>query len=128
MRRLLKPLFILAGLAFLGLAALGLFLPVLPTVPFLLVAGACFARSSMRLNGWLRRHARFGPLIRRWQDHGQVPRPIKRRATLVILVTAPLALLLSRPPLWVWGLLALALAVAFAFLWSRPEPAAPLDV
>ena len=47
-----------------ALGILGIFLPVLPTVPFLLLALACFARSSEQLYNWLRDHAHFGPIIR----------------------------------------------------------------
>ena len=49
-----KILFVLLGLLSLGLGILGTFLPILPTVPFVLLAAFCFARSSRRLERWLR--------------------------------------------------------------------------
>lgn len=51
------------GWIFLGLAVIGMLLPVIPTTPFLLLAAACFMRSSERLHRWLLSHPRYGPLI-----------------------------------------------------------------
>jgi len=121
MNRLVKPLLVLAGFGFLGLAVLGAFLPILPTVPFVLLAGACFARSHEPLHRWLLARPKVGPILAQWEAKGSVPRRIKRHATLLMLVSAPLALALARPALWVWGLLALLLGVALAYLWTRPE-------
>ena len=64
----LRWLLLATGLVFVGLAVLGAVLPVLPTVPFLLVAAACFARSSARFYHWLLSNRVFGPLIRDWRE------------------------------------------------------------
>ncbi|MDH3976178.1 MAG: YbaN family protein [Deltaproteobacteria bacterium] len=63
-----KPFLILIGMASVGLAFIGIFLPLLPTVPFLLLALACFARSSEKLHQWILSHKRFGPHIRMWHE------------------------------------------------------------
>lgn len=55
------------GFLFLALAAAGVFLPVLPTTPFVLLAAACFARSSPRWHAWILANPAFGPLIRDWE-------------------------------------------------------------
>ena len=62
-----RKLYVVAGLGFTGLAVLGVALPVLPTTPFLLLASACFARSSPRLLQWLRSSKLFGPLLSDWE-------------------------------------------------------------
>ena len=59
----IKVLWLLAGLASVAIGAIGVVVPLLPTTPFLLVAAFAFARSSTRLNRWLREHRSFGPLI-----------------------------------------------------------------
>jgi hypothetical protein len=60
MQHLRRHLLLACGWAFLGLGALGLALPVLPTAPFVLLAAACFMRSSERLHSWLVGHRVFG--------------------------------------------------------------------
>jgi len=62
------------GLAFTALAAVGAFLPVLPTTPFLLLAAACFARSSPTFHRCLLANRIFGPYVAQWQHDHTVPR------------------------------------------------------
>ena len=57
-----------AGFLFVGLATLGVFLPLLPTTPFLLVAAGCFARSSEKWHRWLLSNRVFGPMIKHWEE------------------------------------------------------------
>ncbi len=75
-----------AGFVCVGLAALGVFLPLLPTTPFLLVAAACFARSSPRFYRALLGNRVFGPLIRDWREHRAVPLRAKLMAISAIVL------------------------------------------
>ena len=68
---------ILVGLISLALGALGVFLPLLPTTPFVLISALAFANSSPRLHQWLLDHHLFGPLITNWQRYGATSRPTK---------------------------------------------------
>ena len=63
---------ILGSLA-LVLAVLGIFVPLLPTTPFLLLASACYARGSPRLHQWLRNHPSFGKYLRDFEDGRGIP-------------------------------------------------------
>ncbi len=81
--QLLKSLLIAVGLLSLGLGIVGIALPVLPTTPFLLLAAACFARSSERLYFWLLSHRWFGPYLRNWREH----KAITLRAKVIILIS-----------------------------------------
>lgn len=82
-----RLLFAGLGTLFVLLGALGLFLPVLPTTPLLLLAAACYARSSRRIYSWLLQHRRFGPLIREWREHRSMPYRAKRTALLLIALS-----------------------------------------
>lgn len=73
------------GFGFLTLAILGVFLPLLPTTPFLLVAAGCFARSSEKWHAWLLANGTFGPLIRDWEANRCVSLRVKTIAILSML-------------------------------------------
>lgn len=108
------------ALASLALSVLGIFLPVLPTVPFLLVAAWAAARSSPRLSGWLENHPRFGGMIRDWRAGGVVRRRTKWNATVVMALSAVVILLTVRKP-WAAALAIGCMACVLAWLWRRPE-------
>lgn len=110
----------LVGLGATALAAAGVFLPLLPTTPFLLVAAWAFARSSPRLDAWLRGHPRFGPLIEDWEQRGAVP--LGAKAAAVIGMSASLGLMwaLGARPMFV-AVAAVLMAAVAAWLISRPS-------
>ncbi len=117
----LRPLFLAGGLLCVGLAALGLFLPLVPATPFLLLAAACFARSSERLHQWMLQHRRFGPLLRDWEAHRAIRPAAKRAATAAILASAALTYGFARPPRAARIAVGLSLAGVLAFIWTRPS-------
>jgi uncharacterized membrane protein YbaN (DUF454 family) len=82
MAPLRKALLMAVGILSVGLAITGLFLPLVPTTPFLLLAAACFVRSSDRLYRWLVTHKWFGPYIRNYREH----KAITLRAKVVTLL------------------------------------------
>lgn len=108
------------GLLCVGLALLGVVLPLLPTVPFLLLATFFFARSSEKLHSWLIEHQTFGPMIRDWQENGAIRPSAKKAATLSIAAVFLISLLLSVPS-HVLGIQAIVLGAVLIFIWSRPN-------
>lgn len=82
MTALYKPL----GFFFIGLAALGAFLPLLPTTPFLLLAAACFAKSSERWHQWLLNNRTFGPILQRWEQNRCVSKATKTVSVSSIVI------------------------------------------
>jgi uncharacterized membrane protein YbaN (DUF454 family) len=108
------------ALACLALGVLGVFLPVLPTTPFLLVAAWAAGRGWPQFEAWLLAHPRFGPPIRRWRDHRAVPRSAKWGASLTMLASAALLAASSAPLALKLAVPAVMAAVAW-WLWRRPE-------
>jgi uncharacterized protein len=121
MTTLRRHLYLAGGWLSLSLAFLGLFLPLLPTTPFVLLAAACFSRGSDRLYRWLLAQPTFGPLLRDWQQHGMI------RLRVKLITTVLMVLLLGYPigygsiPLWAKGAMALVGVSVLGFVWSRPS-------
>jgi len=82
------------GTVALALGVLGVFVPILPTTPFLLVAAACYARASTRMYGWLLGQPTLGPIISRWRESRSMAPGVKRRALVVVVVTFAVSILL----------------------------------
>ena len=106
----------------LGLAILGVFLPVLPTVPFVLLAAWAAARSSPKLDAWLVRHPRLGPILVDWRQGGRVPRRAKWMATALMGLSAA-SLLVMAPRHWLPYAAIACMATVLVWLWRRPETA-----
>ena len=87
-----KALFLGLGWAFVVLGVVGLFVPVLPTTPFLLLASSCFLKSSPRFRDWLLRNRLFGPSIREWEERRAVRRSVKLLAVAVVSLVMILVL------------------------------------
>lgn len=117
----LRGVYLAAGLLFVALGFVGAFLPVLPTTPFLILAAACFARSSRRLESWLLDHSRFGPTLRDWRERGAIPRRAKMMSLAGTTAGFVLFWLGNHPgPLLVSAVAALMLS-GLAFVFTRPS-------
>jgi uncharacterized membrane protein YbaN (DUF454 family) len=105
----------------LALGIIGVFVPVLPTTPFLLLASFAYSRGSPRFDAWLVGHPRLGPPVRDWRAHGVIRRRAKVVATIAIVASA--TFVLSRPHVPFVGKAAMlaVLIPVLAFIWTRPE-------
>lgn len=108
------------ALACVALGATGAVLPGLPTVPFLLVAAWAGGKGWPALEARLLAHPRYGPDIRRWRDHGAVPRRAKWVASLMMLASSAVIAVSALPLAAKLGLPAF-MAVVALWLWRRPE-------
>ena len=98
----------------------GVFVPGLPTVPFLLVAAWAAGRGWPALERWLLDHPRHGDSIRRWRERGAVSRRAKWAASAMMVVSA--AILAASPlPLWTRLAVPALMAAVALWLWRRPE-------
>lgn len=115
----MRVLWATAGCAAVGLGGLGAFLPLLPTVPFMLLAAYCFSKSSDRLHDWLVEHRIFGPGIRDWRENRAISVRGKQLATLSICLVPVLSMALGFDK-GIIALQAIVLAAVLAFIWTRP--------
>jgi uncharacterized membrane protein YbaN (DUF454 family) len=107
------------GHTFTAIGFVGLVVPLLPTTPFLILAAACYSRGSERFERWLLTHPRFGAGVRAWRDHGVISVRAKTIATIGILVSLTIPLLVLSPP---WKLVAASLVGgALLFIHTRPS-------
>jgi len=114
-------LLICAGWLALALGALGVLLPVLPTTPFILLAAACFARSSARFHAILLRNRLFGPLVVEWEQHRSIPRRTKLWAITLMSLTLGSSIVFFVQPVGLkWTLAAIGAAVAIG-IWRIPS-------
>ncbi len=114
-----RPLYLTGGLIALGLGLIGVALPIMPTVPFLLLAAFCFARSHPE---WARRlydHPTYGPGLRDWRDRRAISRRAKVSAILAMSAGAAFTWFTVGFP-WVWLSLAV-LTIAGTWIWTRNE-------
>jgi uncharacterized protein len=117
------PNWLYLGLGFvaLGLGIVGVFLPLLPGTPFLILAAFCFSRGSPRFHGWLLRHPRLGPPVTLWRASGAIRLRHKVIATILIVLSAGFSAFVFVGQLVVVAVLLLVIAAVLWFIWSRPS-------
>ncbi len=117
---IVRSIWALLGFISLFLGIIGVFLPLLPTTPFILLAAAAFARSSPRIHNWIINHPRWGEIIRNWQDGGRIDKRSKVIALTFMVAMPPLSYVLGAP-LWAIGAQTVVLLVVATFILSRPS-------
>lgn len=118
---MMRLLALILACFFLGLAVVGIFLPGLPTVPFLLLTAWFAARGSERLHRWLYAHPHLGKLLIDWEQYGAVSRTSKVIA-VVMLLASWFVMFHHLDNVWLLAGAALLFAAIATFLVSRPEP------
>ncbi len=115
----MRPLYLAGGMTAVGLAAVGAFLPIIPTVPFLLIAVFCFARSNRALEQKILDHPHWGPQVRNWTERRVIPRPAKYMAIGGMCAGVAFTYFTLGFP-WTWISIAI-LALVGPWIWTRNE-------
>ncbi|MDQ5916853.1 MAG: uncharacterized protein QG584_2747 [Pseudomonadota bacterium] len=110
-----------AGTIALLLGILGVFLPVLPATPFILLAAACYARASEKFHQRLLSHPNFGPVIRDWEEYGAVSMRTKKVAISLMSLSIAVSIWVVREHLWLQIMLATIAVTVGTWLWRRPS-------
>ncbi len=125
MKRALAPLYVALGWLCLALGFVGIFLPVLPTTPFVLLAAWLFSKGSERLHRWLLSSKTFGPVIRDWERDGVIrPRAKALSLTMMALLFGYTLIFVDVKPVVKVVVSSIGLATA-AFILSRPSAPRP---
>ena len=114
-----RAMWLTVGWLVLLLGIIGIFLPLLPTTPFVLLAAFCFSRGSERWERWLVQHPRFGPMVQNWRAHRAVPLRAKQFATVMMTLSSAGSWWVM-PPNVRW-IPAACCAVVATWLWSLPN-------
>ncbi|OLP46508.1 YbaN family protein [Rhizobium oryziradicis] len=110
------------GWFFVVLGVIGIFLPLLPTTPFMILAAGLFARSSPRFERWLLDHPRFGQPLADWRKQGAISTRAKILAVSMMAASLCVMWFFSSAPLWVRIMTAIILAGSATFVLTRPTP------
>lgn len=102
-----KVLLIILGSISLALGVIGIFVPLLPTTPLLLLAAALYFRSSPKLYDWLLNHPRLGTYIRNFREHRAIPLRVKIVSVSLVWLTMGYCIIAVVEPLWLRIALAL---------------------
>lgn len=117
----MRMIFLLLGHTAIAVGFVGVFVPLLPTTPFVLLAAMCYSRGSDRFHDWLEHHPRFGPMIHSWREHGAIGVRAKSIAVVTVLTSVSYSVFCLDPP---WSVVSLAIGAAvITFILSRPSAA-----
>ncbi|MDX2436204.1 MAG: YbaN family protein [Acidobacteriota bacterium] len=114
----MRTTFLLLGHASIAVGFVGIFVPLLPTTPFVLLAAMCYSRGSERFHTWLHEHPRFGPMIHSWREHRAIGLRSKIVATIMVGASITWSVTRLDAP---WNVVSLLIGAAvITFLLSRP--------
>jgi uncharacterized membrane protein YbaN (DUF454 family) len=116
-----QSLFLSLGLISVTLGIIGIFLPILPTTPFAILAAYFFSKSSVRLHTWLLNQKTLGPVIRDWEANGVIRFKAKVLATAMMTVLFSYTLVFVKVSLLIKGIVAFIGLSVLTFIWTRPS-------
>lgn len=111
------------GWLFLAIGAIGVFLPVLPTVPFLLISAWAWSKSSKRLHKWLYGNKTYGPYLVAWDKYGVIPPRAKALAIGTMAVGWLFLTLYIAKSFWLPLIVGVVQLAIIAFILTRPSRA-----
>ncbi len=120
--KLIQVLLITTGTFFVGVGIAGIFIPILPTTPFLLISAALYARSSKRFYNWLINNRIFGRYIRNYREGKGIPLKVKIITTILLWITIGYSAIFAIDIFWVRFLLVIiAIGVTIHIVRIRPK-------
>ncbi|MCS4534509.1 YbaN family protein [Neisseria montereyensis] len=118
---ILRSIFWLFGAMALLLGIIGIFLPVLPTTPFVILAAACWARASPRFHRWLHQHRFFGPMVQNWEERRAVSRKAKYFAFSMMALSCAWMFYRFPERWWVAAITSVCCFSVAVWMWRLPD-------
>ena len=119
---MLRPVYFAFGVVMVILGVIGIFVPLMPTTTFLILAAWCFARSSRRAEAWILNHPTFGPPVVAWQRSRAIARRHKVMSIGGMATGLAFFTFAARPTWWVAMVVAAVLGGCMIYVATRPEP------
>jgi len=121
MQAMMRHLLFILGWLLFAVGFVGVFVPVLPTTVFMLLALWCFSRSSDRFHNWLYTHKHFGPPLQLWQEHHVIPLKAKYIAILFMTGSLIYVFVFSSTPNWARILMSGSMAFGAWYILTKPS-------
>lgn len=116
-----RHVLIILGWISILLGLIGAFLPIMPTVPFLILAAFFFSKSSDRLHKWLLDRPKIGPALKDWETNRIIRKPAKILATIFLLGSIAVGLIFFPWPPWFQIAYPIVVVTVLSFIWTRPS-------
>ncbi|NRA46590.1 MAG: YbaN family protein [Oligoflexales bacterium] len=120
-----KPLFMLMGHLATALGVIGIFLPIMPTTPFLLLASYCYSKGSEKFHKWLHNHKHLGPPVKNWEKYGSIPFKVKAFVIPFICLNLVYVTAYVQVSIYIKGLVAAICLGVIGFIATRPSHNGP---
>ena len=117
-----KILLMVIGSLSLGFGIIGIFLPVLPTTPFLLLALACYLRSNKKLYNFILTNKHLGPYVKDYVSGNGIPLRMKRRAIFILWLTIGFSAVFIVKDILVRIILLIIASMVSFYIWTRKSP------
>jgi len=121
LKKSIKILLIIAGTFFVGIGIVGIFIPILPTTPFLLISAALYAKSSKRFYGWILKNKIFGRYIKNYREGRGISLGLKTIVISLLWVTIICSLIFIVDVLWL-KILMVIIAIGVSIHVIRIKP------
>ena len=118
-KTLVRNLFLFCGIIFLIIGVIGIFIPLLPTTPFLLLTALCFNKGSEKFHNWLVHHKYFGPPIQDWRKRHVIRVRYKILATTMMMASWVMVIMRETIPLLGKMAFSAFLISLIIFIWTR---------